>query len=500
MPKQKTKRRIFSRWSGNKKFAVLFMLAFALVGSYFLIKSFAAVSPGNVDVNTCTTISGWAYDKDAPSKSINVDIYITQSDSPQVGRDYGVRLVTNAPRLDVNKAFSITGNHGFSLGVPTKFKNNQKWNAFVFAIGINAAGATTGENPLIGKGSWTCAPNTTIKAQGAVDVANCNTVSGWAADRDSPAKSINVHVYIGGPAGSGQFGAVLVANQSRPDVNAALGITGNHGFSYAVPSKFRDGKYYPIYVYAIGINSAGTADGDNPLLAQKNCGTPPPPPVVAPPPATATNTGLLSGLQAIAGCTKITLRQGSSGGCVKILQTALNNLVGAGLATDGQFGSNTNSAVRRYQAANGLSVDGIVGPQTWGAITSGRRGFTAGGGGGGGGSIGGGGAPIGGGGGGGSGAMSCSEAQRLRTYTLMYSILSDQNAARYKLWKKNPIPYYNDKIVPRLRRMAQATYGLGQLRIRTPGDCTALNLYWQQFNNNDNGHDLRSWAQDPRSK
>ena len=399
MPRKKINRnnktKLFSHWTASKKIAVLFIAIFAVFGAYSIYKSLAAVSTGAVEVNTCTNISGWAYDKDKPATSTSVDIYITEQASPQVGRDFGVRITTTTTRADVNKAYGITGNHGFSYGVPANFKNNIKYNTFVFALGVDASGNLTGENPLIGSGSWKCAPDTSSKPMGAVDVANCTTVSGWALDKDVSGSSISVHIYIGGPAGSGQFGAVVDANISRPDVNSTYGAANNHGFKYGVPAKFRDGKYYPIYIYAIGANSVGVPDGDNPLIAQKSCGTPPPPPPATTAPATTTSSGLLAGLQAIAGCTSHVLRQGSSGGCVTILQTALNNLIGAGLATDGQFGPATNNAVRKYQAGNGLSVDGVVGPQTWGAITSGKRGSatqTSGGsGGGGGGGSGGGG-------------------------------------------------------------------------------------------------------------
>jgi len=59
-----------------------------------------------------------------------------------------------------------------------------------------------------------------------------------------------------------------------------------------------------------------------------------------------------------------TLRQGSRGSQVKILQERLNSLgYNAGKA-DGIFGSKTRSAVMAFQKANGLAVDGIVGPAT----------------------------------------------------------------------------------------------------------------------------------------
>ena len=64
-----------------------------------------------------------------------------------------------------------------------------------------------------------------------------------------------------------------------------------------------------------------------------------------------------------------TLRQGNSGVYVTFLQQLLeSNLIPVG-GIDGIFGSRTLSAVRTFQENNGLSVDGIVGPNTWNALT-----------------------------------------------------------------------------------------------------------------------------------
>ncbi len=63
-----------------------------------------------------------------------------------------------------------------------------------------------------------------------------------------------------------------------------------------------------------------------------------------------------------------TISYGSSGDDVKKLQKALNS-AGYNLAVDGIFGAKTQSAVRSYQQKNGLSVDGIVGVNTWNSLS-----------------------------------------------------------------------------------------------------------------------------------
>ncbi len=63
-----------------------------------------------------------------------------------------------------------------------------------------------------------------------------------------------------------------------------------------------------------------------------------------------------------------TVRRGSKGDAVKGLQNALWSRGYDPGPIDGIFGSGTENAVMGFQSDNGLAVDGIAGPMTWGAL------------------------------------------------------------------------------------------------------------------------------------
>ena len=63
-----------------------------------------------------------------------------------------------------------------------------------------------------------------------------------------------------------------------------------------------------------------------------------------------------------------TLRFGSTGPTVQLLQLALNRAGFGPLLTDGVFGPATRGAVSRFQAVSRLAVDGVVGPATHRAL------------------------------------------------------------------------------------------------------------------------------------
>lgn len=86
-------------------------------------------------------------------------------------------------------------------------------------------------------------------------------VAGWIIDPDLARTATSVHVYLGGPAGSGD-GYAVGAGGLREDVAAVYPNTGSkHGFSGFLTTSRRGNV--PVYVYGINI---GEDPGGNPLM------------------------------------------------------------------------------------------------------------------------------------------------------------------------------------------------------------------------------------------
>ena len=110
---------------------------------------------------------------------------------------------------------------------------------------------------------------------GYLDSAGCDVIAGWAQDPDAPGSPIDVHIYIGGPAGSGAPGFPIHANRHRDDLCAAIGSC-EHGFQLRTPLSFLDGQPHDVFAY--GIDAMG---GNNPVLGSAPrtlmCAPPDPP-------------------------------------------------------------------------------------------------------------------------------------------------------------------------------------------------------------------------------
>ncbi len=113
-------------------------------------------------------------------------------------------------------------------------------------------------------------PPPLINVDNAICGSSSPTLNGWAFARNGQeGQSINVDVYVDGPAGTGTYMGRFLANGSRPDVDAAYGIPGNHGFSIPIPTSYQDGQNHTFYAYAI--DPSGIENGGPSTYAMTGC-------------------------------------------------------------------------------------------------------------------------------------------------------------------------------------------------------------------------------------
>lgn len=95
--------------------------------------------------------------------------------------------------------------------------------------------------------------------EGWLDSADGDAIKGWTRDVDSPDLGIDVHLYFGGPAGSGAPAKGFKSDRHRDDLCAAIGSCA-HGFEIAPPLSLLDGQ--PHAVHAYGIDEAGLSNAE----------------------------------------------------------------------------------------------------------------------------------------------------------------------------------------------------------------------------------------------
>ncbi|OGN27307.1 MAG: hypothetical protein A2941_00410 [Candidatus Yanofskybacteria bacterium RIFCSPLOWO2_01_FULL_49_17] len=211
------------------------------------------------DTTQCT-MYGWGYDPDTPNTATTIKVY---ADGTAAGNLVDSFSASNY-RGDLQAAGMGNGNHGFIRSAPGSLYNG------THTLYFKVVDTSTSQTVDFGNYSYNffnCQDHPPI---GTVDSSdsndppaepNCTYFGGWAYDPDKSSQSIDVHVYDADDPNNLVFIGALTANGSRPDVNSALGITGNHGYTGTTPADFKDGTLHRGYVYAIGIDSAGNHTG-----------------------------------------------------------------------------------------------------------------------------------------------------------------------------------------------------------------------------------------------
>lgn len=205
-------------------------------------------SPGKLHVR------GWAFDKDNVNTALTIHIYVG---GPAGSGAPAYAITANKERADVNKVFPGVGNnHGFDETINVSKSGTLQ----IYAYAINIGGGTT--NPNLTNSPKTVTIKQAYNPQGYLDNADSPEpgklhVRGWAFDKDDVNTALDIHIYVGGPAGSGAPCYAIKANKERTDVNKTFPGAGNyHGFDETITVS-KSGNQ-SVYAYAINIGGGTT--------------------------------------------------------------------------------------------------------------------------------------------------------------------------------------------------------------------------------------------------
>ncbi|HEY3738696.1 MAG TPA: hypothetical protein VGL53_02570, partial [Bryobacteraceae bacterium] len=195
------------------------------VGQPFTLTCGSTNYLGFVDSASCSGISGWAADLNRLNTSITVSLWD--------GATQIASTTANSSRPDVGAAIGDNGVHGYSLQLPSAYANGVS-----HALQVHFESSST---QLIGSPVTLKCGSATANYAGNVDILNCTTIAGWAADRNNLNTSVNVSIYNGST-----LLTTILAATSRPDVGMAIGDNGLHGFSIPTPASLKDGATHTI--------------------------------------------------------------------------------------------------------------------------------------------------------------------------------------------------------------------------------------------------------------
>ena len=190
-------------------------------------------------------ISGWAIDRDAPLEPVELHVYIGGSaDSGEAKNVY--KILADKERGDVAEKYPGTGkNHGYDATLD--ITGTEVIYIYLYNIG-------EGQNVLLGAPTVNGKGNDPFGSIDAIETEDDGVrISGWAIDWNAPLEPVELHVYIGGSADSGEAKNVykITADKERGDVGEKYPGTGkNHGYNAVLDITGTEVIY--IYLYNIG--------------------------------------------------------------------------------------------------------------------------------------------------------------------------------------------------------------------------------------------------------
>ncbi|QIP15699.1 discoidin domain-containing protein [Spirosoma aureum] len=191
-----------------------------------------------------------AFPKNQTGQFVATAYYTDGTSKPAIGAVFTVQgvdatinfasgLMTPGPNAEVGGAYTVTA----TFNGKTHSKGTTLTDPI---IAFTVAGAPKYFEPvgLLG-------PN----YDGSLDVVNCFQITGWVADLNHPNIPAQARIYI-----NGILATTITATQSRSDVSQANNLTNTtghiYGFSYNVPSSFRNGTAITVELKPVSGNNA----------------------------------------------------------------------------------------------------------------------------------------------------------------------------------------------------------------------------------------------------
>lgn len=180
------------------------------------------VYDGSLDAADCTSISGWVWDAVQPDAPVTVNVYID-------GNLY-TQVTASAYRADLQAAGKGNGGHGFSVPTPA---STQDGRPHTVAVRTADGSFSLKNSPR----SYTCG----AFYEGALEAADCASITGWVWDANQPNTPLNVDIFI-----DGGLAATAAASTFRADLQAGGKGNGSHGFSFPTPPSLKDGAAHSV--------------------------------------------------------------------------------------------------------------------------------------------------------------------------------------------------------------------------------------------------------------
>lgn len=121
---------------------------------------------GSIVINSCNSLSGWAYDPDKTSQSIMVNIRL---DGTRVAQNWLAGDPAPSP------GGGIPGNHGFTWNIDDQYKDGLTHTVDMNVLGIDASGNQTGLNTIVAASSpasFTCLPDPWVNVSGSLSYSS----------------------------------------------------------------------------------------------------------------------------------------------------------------------------------------------------------------------------------------------------------------------------------------------------------------------------------------